>query len=343
MEPLSRVDFAEDPYFAVRTALGIVLALLLAEPFGVTMPMLAAALALSLLSGQRGHFDLKRALSPLAVPVLAYVFAYLATLTAGDPGLFILLFVSLALVAFYIAVIKGSNGGLMLLMVPTLMSVLSVANDTAMAAMRDSMAGTGLILAVVLPVVNLIFPPKTNRVHVPKPDPESFANPLLEVTLRTAIFGAVLIYTFAAGDSNLLIMPVMTGFVLMQGSHNLRRAEAVQRVQATVIGAMVALLAIFVYRLVPQIPLLLCMVALISLFFSDRMIDGRLPPVTYQFSASVALVVLLTSLGTRDAMEVIVQRVTISTIGATLAIAALALSEAALRRWSERRDSAVRA
>jgi len=336
LEPLSRVAYAEDPYFAVRTALGVVLALLLAEPMGVAMPMLAAALALSLLSGQRGKFEIGRALATLAIPVLAYAFAFLASLTASDPGLFVLLFVSIAFVAFYVAVIKGSNGGLMLLMVPTMMSVLSVTNDVAMATMRDSMAGSGLILAIVLPVVNLLLPPLTQRSHVARPAPEAFANPLLEVGLRTIIFGAVALYTFAVGDSNLLIMPIMTGFVLMQGSHNLRRDEALQRVQATVIGAIVALVAILLYRLVPQLPLLWCIVALITLFFSDRMISGRLPPVTYQFSASVALVILLTSLGTRDAMEVIVQRVAISTAGATLAIAALALSEAALRRWSER-------
>lgn len=335
MEPLSRVDFAEDPYFAVRNALGVVLTLLLAEPFGIAMPTLAAALALSLLSGQRGKFDMKRALGPLAIPVLAYVFAYLAGLTAGDPGLFVVLFLALALLAFFLTVIRGSNGGLMLLMVPTMMSVMSVANDQAMVLMRDSMASTGIVLAMVLPVVNLILPPHTDRVHVPKPDPQAFANPALEIVLRTAIFGAVLVYTFAAGDTNLLIMPVMTGFVLMQGGHNLRREEAIQRVSATVIGAVVALLAILTYRMLPQLPVLFAIVALITLFFSDRMITGRLPPVTYQFSASVALVVLLTSIGTRDAMEVIVQRIAVSTIGATLAITALALSEAALRRWNE--------
>ena len=47
MEQLTKVDRAEDPWFAVRTALGMGLAVLLAEPLGITVPMLPAAFALA--------------------------------------------------------------------------------------------------------------------------------------------------------------------------------------------------------------------------------------------------------------------------------------------------------
>lgn len=327
MEPLSRVDSNEDPNFAVRTALGVVLALLLAEPFGITMPMLPAALALSILSGQRGKFTIRRVVAPLAIPVLAYVFSYLAALTVGDPAVFTTVFLLLALVAFFLGVVRGSAGGTMLLLIPSLLSILAVASDQALIAMRDGLTGSALILALVVPVVNLLLPPVTERIHEPKPDPEGFANPMIEVCLRLAVFAPVLLLSYALGDPNVIIMPIVVGFVLLQGSHGMRWAEAVQRVAATCIGALAALVGILAYRIIPQLPMLLGFVALTTLFFTDRMMRGRLAPITYQFAASCTLVILISSLGTRDAIEIVIQRVVLTTLAASLAIGALALLE----------------
>src|SRR6218665_2004148 len=75
MEQLPRVDANEDPYLALRTMLGVALLFALAEPLGMTQPMLPIAIGMSLLSGQRGALTPRSFAGPVMLPVIAIIFS----------------------------------------------------------------------------------------------------------------------------------------------------------------------------------------------------------------------------------------------------------------------------
>ena len=158
MELLTKVDRAEDPWFAVRTALGTGLAIVLADPLGITVPMLPAAFALALLSGQRGAFDLRRALTPMLIPVMAWLISYLAAATLGEPWLFTALFLALSAAGLALMLFRDGPAGVIVIVIPTMLSIAAVTSDTMLIAMRDSMAMSGAMLTVLIIVLNLVFP-----------------------------------------------------------------------------------------------------------------------------------------------------------------------------------------
>ncbi|MCZ4345714.1 FUSC family protein [Devosia sp. J2-20] len=327
MEQLTKVDRRQDPNFAVRTALGVGLAVVLAEPMGVSVPMLPAAFALALLSGQRGAFDLKRAALPLIIPVLAWIISWLAAATVGEPLLFTAMFIAFSALGLALMVFRGSLGGVIVILIPAMLSIAAVTSDQMLIAMRDSMAMSGAMLAVIIIVLNLIFPPHTTHIHVPLTDPHQTDRPLLDLALRTAIFAPVLLYCYATADTNLIIMPVMVAYVLGQTDHTMRRREAVARISATLIGAAVAIVILLAYRFMPHWPMLVAAMTLMTLYFTARMFDGARSAVTYQFACSVTAIIVMSSFTNRDAFEVIIQRVVLSTTAAVIAICLLALLE----------------
>jgi hypothetical protein len=328
MEQLTQVDRVEDPWFAVRTALGVGLAVVLAQPMGVTVTMLPAAFALALLSGQRGVFDLKRALLPLIIPILAWIISWLAAATLGQPVLFTALFIAFVALGLALMVFRGTLGGVIVILIPTMLSIAAVTSDQMLIAMRDSMAMSGAMLFVIIIVLNLIFPPRTTRSHVPLTEPHQTDKPLTDLALRTAIFAPVLLYCYATADTNLIIMPVMVAYVLGQSDHTMRRREAAARISATLIGAAVAVVILLAYRLMPYWPMLVATMTLMTLYFTARMFDGARSAVTYQFACSVAAIIVMSSFTNRDAIEVVIQRVVLSTGAALMAICLLALLEA---------------
>ncbi|MGV8831952.1 MAG: FUSC family protein [Devosia sp.] len=327
MEQLTKVDRAQDPWFAVRTALGVGLAVVLAQPMGVTVTMLPAAFALALLSGQRGAFDLKRAVLPLIIPVLAWIISWLAAATLGQPLLFTALFITFVTLGLALMVFRGSLGGVIVILIPTMLSIAAVTSDQMLIAMRDSMAMSGAMLTVIIIVLNLIFPPRTTHLHVPLTEPHQTDNPLLDLALRTAIFTPVLLYCYATADTNLIIMPIMVAYVLGQSDHTMRRREAMARISATLIGAATAIGILLAYRLMPNWPLLVAAMTLVTLYFTAKMFDGARSAVTYQFACSVAAIIVMSSFANRDAIEVVIQRVVLSTTAALMAICLLALLE----------------
>lgn len=96
METLPRVDPDEDPYLALRTTLGVVLCALLAEPMGITQPMLPIAIGMSMLSNQRGGLSARTFAGPIALPIIAILFSWLAAITVNAPLIFIIVNIGLA-------------------------------------------------------------------------------------------------------------------------------------------------------------------------------------------------------------------------------------------------------
>jgi hypothetical protein len=329
MEELTRVDPDEDPYLALRTAIAIMLCLVLADPLGITMPMLPVVLGMSMLSNQRGGLSARTFVGPLALPVMAYVFAWLAAATVNEPLLFIAINVLLAAAGIALMLFKGSRAGTMLTVFPTMMSMSALYSDQAMVAIRDGMAAGGLVVGVAAVALNMLFQPQTKRVHIEEVRPLVSEYAGRELLIRLVVFVPVMLGTFATGDMNLIIVPIMLAFVCAEPDRGGRMRQLIDRGGGTVTGALVATAAMGIYAVLPQFPVLVLLCAIITYGLIDKMTTGRARPLHYQYICSVALVMIMSAtFGARDAFEVVIQRVVL-TSGAMLgAIAVLSLLEA---------------
>lgn len=329
MEALTRVDPNEDPYLALRTMLGVALCLLLAEPLGMTQPMLPIAIGMSMLSGQRGALTVRSFAGPLMLPVIAMVFSWLAAVTVNEPMIFIIMNIVLATGGIALMLFRGSRAGMMLTVFPAMMCISALYNEYALIAIRDSMVSGGLLVGVAAVVTNLLFPPQTKRVHVDNPKPHVSRNPAVELGIRVVVYLVTLIATYATNNISMLIVPIMMIFICAEADHGGRMEQVVDRGGSTITGAMVAVAGLAIYHLVPQFAVLLLLLAAITYFAIDKMITGPARPQYYQNACSVALVMILSSTyGTNSAFEVVVQRVVL-TSGIMLAgIVLLSLLEA---------------
>jgi hypothetical protein len=329
MEELTRVDPNEDPYLALRTALTIAICLVLADPLGITMPMMPVVLGMTLLSNQRGALTPRTFAGPLALPVVAYVFSWLASATVNTPMLFIAINVLFATAGLALMLLKGSRGGTLLTVFPVLMSMSALYSDQALVALRDGMATGGLVVGGASLVLNLLLGPQTTRVHVEQTRPLQTDDAKRELLIRLAVFIPVMLGTFATGDMNMMIVPVMLAFVAAEPDRGGRLKQLIDRGGGTVIGALVATAAMAIYYVLPQFPVLVLLCAIITYALIDKMTTGTARPLYYQYICSVALVMIMSSTyGARDAFEVVLQRVVLTTGAMVGAIAMLSLLEA---------------
>lgn len=329
METLTRVDALEDPYLALRTTLAVALLFALAEPLGVTQPMLPIAIGMSMMSNQRGALTGRTFAGPLVLPVVAIVFSWLAGLTVNQPMLFLIMNVVLATGGIALMLFRGSRAGMLLTVFPAMMSISALYNEYALVVMRDGMAMGGLLVGVAAVFTNLLFPPQTKRVFIEAPKPHVSSRPMTELSIRVVVYLGTLIATYATSNISLLIAPIMMVFVCGERDHGGRMEQIVDRGGGTIVGAVVGIAALFVYHLVPQFSVLLLLLSVITYLLIDRMTTGPARPQYYQYVCSVALVMVLSSIyGANSAFEVVVQRIVI-TVGIMLAgIALLSLLEA---------------
>lgn len=329
MEELSRVDPNEDPYLALRTALTVAICVILADPLGVTQPMMPVVLGMSLLSNQRGALNMRSFAGPVMLPVMAFVFSWVAAATVSEPMLFVIVNVALAAAGIGLMLFRGSRIGIMLTVFPAMMSMSVLYSDQALVAIRDSMATGGLIVGGAAVLLNMLFPPQTSRVHEPRVEPLQTERPVAELLIRLAVYVPIMLLTYATGDMNLLIVPIMLAFICAEPDRGGRMEQLVDRGGGTVIGALVAVAAMAIYYVVPQFPVLVALIAIVTYFLIDKMTTGTARPLFYQYICSVALVMLLSStFGARDAFEVVVQRLVLTTGAMVGAIALLSLLEA---------------
>ena len=327
MEELTRVDPSEDPYLALRTALAVAICLLVAEPLGITIPMLPVVMAMSMTSGQRGALTARPFAGPLILPIIAIIFSWLAAVTVNMPFVFTAVNALLMIGGLALMLFRGSRGGMMLTVFPLLMAMMALYSDYALAAMRDSMVLGGLALGVATIVLNILFPPQTSRVHVEVVAPLVTDRPVAALMIRLAVYLPIMLLTFASGDMNLLIVPIMLLFVCAEPSHGRRMNQVVDRGGGTLIGGFISAAVLCLYSLVPQPAVLILLCTAVTYFLIDKMTTGVGRPLRYQYICSTVLVMVLSATsGGSDALEVVLKRVVLTSgamIGSILLLALL--------------------
>lgn len=329
MEELPRVYASDDPYLALRTALAVLICLLLAEPLGITMPMLPVVMAMSIMSNQRGALNPRVFVTPIFLPIIGIVFSWLAAVTVNEPAAFIFVNTALAIGGLALMMLRGSRGGMMLTVFPLMMAMSAVYSDYALAVMRDSMVMGGVALGIAIVVLNMLFPPTTKVVHVEKIAPLRSKQPFRHLMIRTAIYVPALIWLFASGDMNLMTCGIMILFVCGEPRRGTQWNQIVGRGGGTIVGGLLAAAVLAIYSLIPELPVLMLLCTLLTYYLIDKMTTGKRMPLIYQYTCSAALVMILQSTqGARDALEVVLQRVVMTGGAMLIAILAIALLEA---------------
>ncbi|MGV8952731.1 MAG: FUSC family protein [Cypionkella sp.] len=328
MEELPRVDPSDDPYLALRTALTVVICLLLSEPLGITQPALPVVVAMSIMSGQRGALSVRTFATPIMLPILAIVTSWIAATTVNQPLIFIIVNLGLAVGGLALMLFRGSRLGVMLTIFPLMMAMSALYSDFAVAAIRDSMAMGGVALGIAIVALNLLFPPQTRRVHVEVLTPLVTDRPVTALLIRLAAYTPVVMLAYASGDTNLMIIPIMLLFVCAEPDHGSRLNQVVDRGGGTLAGAAIAVTVLSIYHIVPQMPVMVLLLASVTYWLIDKMTTGKRRPLLYQYICSSALVMVLSAVqGGRDAIEVVLQRVVMTSGSLIGGIVLLALLE----------------
>lgn len=343
MEELPRVNPDEDPYLALRTALTVMICLLLAEPLGITMPMLPVVMAMSIMSNQRGALNPRTFVTPLVLPVVGIVFSWIAAVTVSEPVVFTLVNILLAVGGLALMVMRGSRGGMMLTVFPLMMSMSAIMSDYVLAVMRDSMVMGGLALGIAVVGLNLLFPPTTKKIHVEMVAPLASRQVGRHLLIRLMIYVPAMIWLFSTGDMTMMTIVIMMLFVCGEPRRGTQMNQVIDRGGGTVVGAGIAAAVLMIYSVIPEVPVLVLLCTIITYYLIDKMTTGKKRPLIYQYTCSAALVMILQSTtGGVNALEAVLQRV-VMTGGAMLtAILVLALLEALLLDPSEELPSEPR-
>ncbi|MBJ6988327.1 MULTISPECIES: FUSC family protein [unclassified Devosia] len=343
MEELPRVSALDDPYLALRTALTVMICLLLAEPLGITMPMLPVVMAMSIMSNQRGALNPRTFATPIVLPIVGIVFSWIAAVTVNEPMVFTIVNIILAVGGLALMVMRGSRGGMMLTVFPLMMAMSAIMSDYVLVVMRDSMVMGGLALGIAVVGLNLLFPPTTKTVHVEMVAPLASTQAGKHLLIRSIIYVPAMIWLFSTGDMTMMTIVIMMLFVCGEPRRGTQMNQVIDRGGGTVVGAGIAAGVLMIYSMIPEMPVLVLLCTIITYYLVDKMTTGKQRPLIYQYTCSAALVMILQSTtGGVDALEAVLQRI-VMTGGAMLAaILILALLEALLLDPDEELPSELR-
>lgn len=331
MEELPRVNPLDDPYLALRTALTVMLCLLLAEPLGITMPMLPVVMAMSIMSNQRGALSPRVFATPIVLPIIGVVFSWIAAVTVNEPMVFTIVNIILAVGGLALMVMRGSRGGMMLTVFPLMMAMSAIMSDYVLVVMRDSMVMGGLALGIAVVGLNLLFPPTTKTVHVEMVAPLASTQAGKHLLIRSIIYVPAMIWLFSTGDMTMMTIVIMMLFVCGEPRRGTQMNQVIDRGGGTVVGAGIAAVVLMLYSMIPEVPVLVLLCTIMTYYLVDKMTTGKRRPLIYQYTCSAALVMILQSTtGGVDALEAVLQRIVMTGGAMLVAIAVLALLEALL-------------
>jgi hypothetical protein len=295
----------------------------------------------SLLCGQRGPYSpMKSIITAVMLVVLIWLIFGLCVLTQGMPGV---QFVALLLVcygALYLLMRTGNQLGVMVLLFTAIVGVLFGSSRAAAEAMRDAFTITAIVSAVLIPLLNLLMPPRVGVAAPPPPPPPELARPAFHALLRLAVLAPVLLAFLAGAPTSGLIFLVLVALVLAYPTRQARHTEGWERSISTLQGGLAGVSILVLFTFQAQFPVLLLLVLLAALWFTGRMVSGRGTANTYQLALSVVVVIVSGATVDTHPMETAMTRLALTVTGAAFGLAALSLLEHAFGQADRRYRSA---
>jgi hypothetical protein len=321
----------DDPFFAVRLASAAVLGFLVAMATGSQLPVLYPALIVGLMAGMRKRFDPKKAFGgPIIFILMVTVQGGLISLTMHRPLVFALCIFLIFFLSFYGVVKSGNPVGSLIAIFTVLMSVLGAFAYEAMAVLRDATREAAVFSAVVIPLLYLLLPPATAESHVEVHIPGHDDHLVERALIRAGVLLFFCLWLYAVLDSSNLILAVAAVYVLCFPTPETLYAEARERSLGTLYGGITTAGILVLLSLNGHLFVLAGLVALASLWFGSKMMNGRHPPAVYQFALSVTISLVGGALTNQDPVYATVTRVFLTFGGAISAAFLIAFLETAL-------------
>jgi hypothetical protein len=324
-----RPDVTDDPLFAVRLASAAVLGFVVGIALQSPMPMMYPALFVGLMAGMRKAFDLRKALGgPISFIAILWLAGLLVSATANTPLLLVSVAGLVYFLAYYIIQRTGNPIGMLISIAMVLMSVMGMGSMAAMDLLQDSMFKAAFCSAFVFPLLYAMFPPRAKEHLVENYKPGHESGHAQRAAIRAFVLMLLSCWLYTVLDSSNMMMAVAAVFVLSFPTHETLFAEARERSYATVIGSAAALLILAGITYVGHLFMLLGLTFLIALLFASKMMNGRHPPMVYQFALSAAISVAGGALTSQEPMYATITRIALTMGGAVAAALLTSLLEA---------------
>ena len=323
-----RPKASDDPWFAVRLALGCSLALLIALLIRSQMPMLIPALTVGLMAGMRKAFDVTKSVGgPLMLIVTILLFYGLISVVHVMPAVAVLLVFVLSCLSYFIILKTGNPVGMLLLVCLVLMSVMGAKSLQAMAVIKGAFIEGAVVAFFLIPLLYLLLPSKakTPLVEVYTPDPHGAH--WRRAAIRSAVLMLLLVWLYTVLNTSNMIMAIAAIFALVFPTREHQFAEARERSYATVIGGVIALVILGLTDYMGHLSVLLMLIFLAGLYLGERMMHGHHPPMVYQFALSVVIALTVGSLTNQEPVSATALRITLTLTGAVGAAYLSALLE----------------
>lgn len=324
--PRPRVE--DDPLFPVRLAIMPVICLCLAIVMQTPIPAVVVSLPMGMLAGQRMAFNPTKAmLGPVLFIVLIGLIGGMISLTRSMPLVLLTLIFLVYFVGYYLILRTGNPLGMLILVIAVLMSTMGMYSLTAMEMIRDSFLQASLCSLVLIPLLYLLLPAKTNELFVEDYQPAVGGEYFKRALIRSMVMLALTFWLYSILDVSNLIYAIVAVFVTVFPTRQMLRRELKERVFATTAGGAAALLVLGIFVYVAHLPVLLGMLALLGLFTGSRMMNGRHPPMVYQFAFSVTIALVVGCLTTQAPWDATLLRVGLTIVGALSAAIMTSLLE----------------
>lgn len=320
-----RPDAQEDPYFAVRLSVAVGLAIIAMVILRPDVPVMAAVLSYTVISGQR------KAINPFAeLPgqiiqlAMLWVIAALVIILRPLPSVLLVVMFCLFTLGFYITRRTGSPVGMIIVLISALLSITGMKNPVLVYFFRDSMMVGLLVVMAISPIVHGVFPAKTHEVLERETVP-AWGYHLEGALIRAAILMALCFWLYSVLPTSDITLAVAAIFVLMFPSRESIFKEASNRIAATLYGGFTAAVTLWLYSNNGHLAVMICLLMLLALFYANRMMFGLSDHTLYQYAFSVTLSLVIGSIYSQSPANSIVSRVVLTLFGAVVAALLVAI------------------
>ena len=326
-----RVRLDDDPLFPLRMTCVVVIGLALAVFLRSPMPTIYPAVMFGMIAGLRGAYNPLRApAGPILFSVAIWIMSGVVTLFWSLPLAFIAIAALIMFGAFYLAM-KSSNPAALLLIMPlVIMSVLGLSNYQSMVMLRDEMTKAALFTALTAPVLFYLLPTRATWLDDPVYKPVLTDGLAARAAIRTLVLLLFCAWTYAVLGAGNMMLAMGASFALMFPTRETLIGEALERSHATVLGGAIGIAIMLVVDVIAQPLVFVGLVALATLYLSNKIATGRHAAMVYQFGASAMISVVTAAIGGQEPMYSLLTRVVLTFGGAIAAVFLVVLLEAML-------------
>jgi|GEM_PF-745091 len=314
----------DDPYYALRLGLTGLLAYLAVAILAPTLPPLVAALPIGLIAAQRKRFNPAKAFAgPIVMMVMVYAMSTLIEFLRPMPLVYIGSMWLIYFTGYYLILKTGAQAGMLIIVTALLMSVMGMHSNAILVSMRDGFIQASIVTLIIIPIVFLIFPPKTLEQHVDEPVAND-ENVTASAMVRATVLVGLSFYIYTVMEPSDMMLTVIAALVIVFPTRKSMIFEASQRIRATVYGCVAAAICLSLFSITPHLIVVLLIIFLVGIYFGTKMLDSIRPSMVYQYAFSVFLALVAGSLASQDATYAIYTRLLLTLAGAFAAALAVA-------------------